>query len=158
MDNPNNRRMIFGAIVALAVLFGVFSLATLSSYNQGVIDGMSRGTQIVVPSNSAQAMPAQQAPYVYQQPYYNRQMMHGGFNFFGAVFNVLIFMAIIFVIMRIIRGVFGRRRWGGGPWMHGHGRGDWRDWRNGPFNNDPRNAPNTNDFRSTPNKQDEQVI
>ena len=155
MDNPNNRRMIFGAIVALAVLFGVFSLATLSSYNQGVIDGMSRGTQIVVPSNSAQTMPAPQAPYAYQQPYYGRLAHWGGFNIFGAVFNVLIFVAIIFVISRILRGVFGRR-WGGGPWMHG--RGDWRDWRNGPFNGDPRNAPNANDFRSTSNKQNEQVI
>jgi hypothetical protein len=149
--------MIAGAIVALAVLFGVFSLATISSYNQGVIDGMSRGTQIVVP-NAAPVMPAAQAPYVYQQPYYNRPMQGGGFSFFGTVFNVLIFIAFFFVITRILRGVFGRRRWGGSPWMHGHGRNDWRDWRNGPINSDPRSTQNPNDFRGAPNKQNEQVI
>ncbi len=154
MDNPNNRRMIAVAIVALAVLFGVFSLATLSSYNQGVIDGMTRGTQIVVPGNVVQAAPAQQAPYVIQQPTYGRPA--GGPGFFGTVFNVLIFLAVLFVISRIMRGAFGRRRWGGGPWMHNHGNGDWRDWRNGSTNGSPRNSPN--DFRNTPNKQDEQVI
>lgn len=156
MDNPNNRRIIFGAIAALVLLFGVLSITSLSSYNQGLVDGMSRSTQIVVPSNGVQAAPVPQAPYVYQQPYYGRPA--SGPGFFGTIFNVLIFMAVLFVISRILRGVFGRRHWGGGPWMHG--RGDWRDWRNGPphgaFNGDPRQSPN--DFRNTPNKQDEQVI
>jgi hypothetical protein len=142
--------MIVIAVVAVAVLFGVFSLATISSYNQGMIDGMSRGTQIVVPSGGVQ--PAPQAPYVVQQPYYGRPP--GGFSFISLCFNVLIFFAVIFVISRVLRGAFGRRRWGGGPWMHG--KGDWRDWRNVPFNNGSHHTPN--DFRNSPNKQDEQVI
>lgn len=149
MDNPNNRRMIVGVIVAIAVMFGVLSLATMSSYNQGLVDGMSRGTQIVVPNSGAQAMPA---PYVMQPQVYSRPSGWGGFSFFGMLFNVLIFIAIFFVITRVLRFAFGRRRWGHGPWAHG----DWRDWRNGPPHGDPRNTPN--DFRSAPNKQDEQVI
>jgi hypothetical protein len=152
MDNPNNRRMIVGVIVSIAVMFGVLSLATMSSYNQGLVDGMARGTQIVVPNNSAQVMPA---PYVYQQPYNNSRS--GGPGFFGIVLNVLGFIVLFFIVTRVLRFAFGRRRWGGGPW--GHGNGDWQkwhDWRNGPPHGDPRNAQS--DFRNTPNKPDEQVI
>ncbi len=148
MDNPNNRRMIVFVIVAMAVMFGVLSLATMSSYNQGLVDGMARGTQIVVP-NSAPVAPAPQMPYVVQQPYYGRP---AGPGFFGVVLNVLGFIVLFFIITRILKFAFGRRRWGGnGPWAHG--KGDWRDWHNGPG---PRQHPN--DFRNTPNKPDEQVI
>lgn len=155
MENPNNRRMIVGVIVAIAVMFGVLSLATMSSYNQGLVDGMARGTQIVVPNNNAQVMPAPQAPYVVQPQYASRPGEWGGPGFLGICFNVLVFVAIFFVITRVLRFAFGRRHWG--AW--GNRRGDWQKWhdgRNGPFNNNPRNAPN--DFRNTPNKPDEQVI
>ncbi len=145
MNNPNNRRMIVAAVVAIAVMFGVLSLATMSSYNQGLVDGLSRGTQVVIPNNSAQVVPA---PYVYQQqPTYGRP---GGFSFFGALFNVLIFIAILFIITRVLKFAFGRRRWGHGPWGSGDGNWQkWHDWRNGPPRGDPR---------TTPNKPDEQVI
>jgi hypothetical protein len=145
MDNPNNRRIFVAVIVAIAVIFGVLSLATLSSYNQGLVDGLSRGTQIVVPNNGAQVMPA---PYVVQQPYgYSRP---AGPGFFGTVLNVLGFIVLFFIVTRILKFAFGRRRWGsGGPWAHG--RGDWRGWHNGP-------RQHSNDPRNTPNKPDEQVI
>lgn len=155
MNNLNGRRMmagmIAGVVVTIAVLVGVLSLVTMSSYNQGLADGMARGTQIVVPN----AAPA--APYVMQPQYYSRPGGWGGFSLIGVCFNVFAFLFIVFVITRIIRFAMGRRRWGNGAWAQGHG--DWQkrhDWRNGPPHGDPRNAPN--DFRNTPNKPDEQVI
>ena len=140
--------MIAGVIVAIAVLFGVLSLATMSSYNQGLVDGLSRGTQIVVPNNGAQVLPAPQAPYIVQPQVYSQPGGWGGPGLLGICFNVLVFLAIFFVITRILCAVR-RRHWGGSQM---HGRGDWQkwhDWRNGPPHGDPRNAPN---------KPDEQVI
>ena len=157
MDNPNNRRIFVGVIVAIAVMFGVLSLATMSSYNQGLVDGMSRGTQIVVPNSGAQVMPAPQAPYVMQPQMYSRPGGWGGFSLISVCFNVFAFLFVVFVITRIIRFTIGRRRWGNAPWAHGHGDWQkWHDWRNGPPHSDPRQSPN--DFRNTPNKPDEQVI
>lgn len=162
MNNLNGRRMmaglIAGVVVTIAVLIGVLSLVTMSSYNQGLADGMARGTQIVVPNSGAQMMPAPQ-PYVMQPQYYSRQNGWGGFSLIGVCFNVFAFLFIVFVITRIIRFAMGRRRWGNGAWAHGPHPGDWQkwhDWRNGTPHGDPRNAPN--DFRNTPNKPDEQVI
>jgi len=107
-----NGRGIFGvlaAIVVVAVLAGI----GIGAYNAGVSEGLAEAAR------AAQA--AGEGPAVVVPPYVGHYGYGwgggGGFGFFGFLFFIL----GVFLIIGLIRAVFGWGRWGGG----GHGPGGW---------------------------------
>ena len=102
-------------ILLCVVLVGAAIGLGVTAYNAGVTTGLAQSGQVVVTPGGYPV-----APYVG----YGWGFGHG-FGFFG-FFGTLLFLFLLFGLIRAAFG--GRRGWGhGGPGhRYGEGRGDWR--------------------------------
>jgi hypothetical protein len=117
-----NGRSIARVLLAI-VLVGVAVGIGVMAYDAGVSNGLAQSGSVVVTPGGYPV-----APYVG----YGWGFGHG-FGFFG-FFGALLFLFLIFALVRAAFG--GRRGWGPGGYGHGRGegRGDWRgDWRGSPW-------------------------
>ena len=103
-------------VLLLVVLGGLGFLA----YNAGVSAGVTQAAQVVVQDGQ----PVTVVPYA-PYPYW-----HGGFGFFGFIFWIIGF----FLIIGLLRAIFGWGRWGrGGGWgRHGYYGGPGGPGMGGP--------------------------
>jgi hypothetical protein len=104
-----NGRFFFGRAIALVLLLVVLGGLGVLAYNAGVTAGATQAAQVVVQDGQ----PVTVVPYA-PYPYW-----HGGFGFFGFIFWILGF----FLIIGLLRAVFGWGRWGRGGWGGSGGHG-----------------------------------
>lgn len=107
-----NGRMIFRVLAALLLVAVAIGIGTVV-YNTGVTAGLEEAARQAAASGD----PLPVVPYGYG---YGGPHAHGpfGFGFFGIIFLIL----GIFLIIGLVRAVFGGGRWGGpGP----RGPGGW---------------------------------
>ncbi len=101
-----NGRFLTRALAFVLLLVVVGGLGVLA-YNAGVSAGVSQQAQVVVQDGQ----PVTVVPYA-PYPYW-----HGGFGFVGFIFWILGF----FLIIGLLRAIFGWGRWGRGGWSrHGY--------------------------------------
>jgi hypothetical protein len=107
-------RGLFGAF-ALIVVIAIVAGIGIGVYNAGVSEGVAEAARVaqVAGDGAAVVYP----PYVGGPYGYGHGWGGGGFGFFGILFGILFF----FLIIGMIRAVFGWGRWGGG----GRGPGGW---------------------------------
>jgi len=111
--NGRSVARIFLAIVVIGAIVGIGVMA----YDAGVSTGLAQTGNVVV---SPGGYPV--APYVG----YGWGFGHGFFGFFGT-------LLFLFLVFALIRAAFGGRR-GWGPGGYGHGRGEGHgDWRGSPW-------------------------
>jgi hypothetical protein len=123
-----NRRLIFGILLALALIAGAVSVGAFA-FNVGLTQGMAQGVaqgaarSAAMSDGPAAAAPmAQPYPY-YGIPYWGWGYRPFGFGFFGC-FGPLLFFFLIFALFR---GMMWGGHWGPGPgWRH-HGPHPWGD-------------------------------
>jgi hypothetical protein len=102
-----NGRFFVGRAIAFVLLLVVIGGLGVLAYNAGVSTGVSQQAQVVVQDGQPVAV-VPYAPY----PYW-----HGGFGFFGFIFWILGF----FLIIGLLRAIFGWGRGGRGGWgRHGY--------------------------------------
>jgi hypothetical protein len=98
----------FGRALALVLLLVVVGGLGVLAYNAGVSAGISQQAQVVVQDGQ----PVTVVGYPYG-PYWHG----GGFGFLGIIFWILGF----FLIIGLLRAIFGWGRWGRGGWgKHGY--------------------------------------
>jgi hypothetical protein len=97
-------RMLIGILVLVAVVAGVAGIGT-HIYNLGVAQGIAQAQKLPSQGPGVGPYPAYPYPfYPYGGPF------HGfGFGFFGLLWMVL----LIFLVLAILRRVWGGGRWGG---------------------------------------------
>ena len=99
----------FGRALAFVLLLVVVGGLGVLAYNAGVSAGVTQGVQQVVVQDG---QPVTVVPYPYG-PYWHG----GGFGFFGIFFWIIGF----FLIIGLLRAIFGWGRWGRGGWgKHGY--------------------------------------
>ena len=94
----------FGRALAFVLLLVVVGGLGVLAYNAGVSAGVSQAVQQVVVQDG---QPVTVVPYAYG-PYWHG----GGFGFFGIFFWIIGF----FLIIGLLRAIFGWGRWGRGGW------------------------------------------
>ena len=92
----------FSRALAFVLLLVVLGGLGVLAYNAGLSAGVNQAAQVVVQDGQ----PVTVVPYA-PYPYW-----HGGFGFFGFIFWILGF----FLIIGLLRAIFGWGRWGRGGW------------------------------------------
>ncbi len=123
-----NRRIIFGILLALALLAGAATIGVMA-YQAGVARGLAEGGQFVLPGGEGVAPEAGVPVYPYYGSYHRPFGFGpfgwgwgGGFGFLGCLFPLILF----FLFFSLLRGLFWWRRpwgWGWGGHHGGHGQG-----------------------------------
>jgi hypothetical protein len=102
-----NGRYFWVRVAALVVLVIVLGGLGVAAYNAGVQTGVNQAVQVT----NGDGTPVVVAPVPYYHPW------GWGFGFFGIFFWIIGF----FLIIGLLRAIFGFGRWGRGGW----GRGGW---------------------------------